>query len=122
MLQMQLHCLKETSGTSVREMKAFHKYLEKRDPEMKKMLRRISAENAKAATSTQKLPGSKESALPVSSMATEGSRELDEAKKEGGLVEAHEETGEDNTDNGETDCMVRIQFHYSVCVCVLILL
>ena len=105
------------SGTCVREWKAFHKYLEKRDPEIKKMLRQISAENKKATKSTQTSPGNEQNTLPVSS--TESMRELAEAKKEGHLVEAHEkegglgkvheETGEDNTDIGETDCMVRTQ-------------
>ena len=103
------------SGTSVREWKAFHKYLEKRDPEFKKMLRHISAENKKATKSTQTLPGREQNTLLVAS--TDSTRELAEAKKEGhlvethekcgGLGEVHEETGEDNTDNGETDCMVR---------------
>ena len=91
-------------------MKAFHKYLEKRDPEIKKVLRQISTENKKATTSTQELPGKEQNTLPVPS--AESTREPAEAKKEGGLVEAHEkegglvevhkETGEDTTDDGET--------------------
>ena len=52
---MQLHYLKVMSENSVKEMEAFQENLQKRDPEIKEIVQRISDQNARRKNSSLSL-------------------------------------------------------------------